>query len=92
VLSVFVQRGALPARLEGWRVVALGGYPVFAGRPAGRSFTWSAGGFVFTVVASAPPRTVHLAVAELPHDRGPGFFQRVRRGLKRIATWVNPFG
>jgi sigma-E factor negative regulatory protein RseB len=71
--------------------VALRGRPVFAADPDLRSLSWSAHGFVYTVIAEAPPATVNQVVDALPHDAGPGFWGRIARGLRRLAAMANPF-
>jgi hypothetical protein len=43
------------------------------------------------VIADAPPRTVEDVVEALPSNRAPGFFERMGRGLSRMAALVNPF-
>ena len=91
VVSLFLQRGQLPAGLPGWRVASLGGHPVYVRDPAEPSLTWAARGFVFTVVADAPAPVVAQMVDGLPHDGGPGFWGRISRGVKRLLSWVNPF-
>ena len=91
VVSVFVQRGDLPAQLSGWQKITLGGRDVYTGQPDQRSITWAGRGFVFTVMADAPPATLDKAVHTLPYDRPPGFWGRLSRGLHRLASWANPF-
>jgi sigma-E factor negative regulatory protein RseB len=90
MVSVFEQRGKLPATLPGWRKTKAGGHVVFA-LPGQRSLTWAGHGMVFTMVADAPPQTVDAAVRALPHDGPAGFWKRMSRGLVRVASWVNPF-
>ncbi|HEY1001168.1 MAG TPA: hypothetical protein VGD83_16140 [Streptosporangiaceae bacterium] len=90
MVSVFEQRGKLPATLPGWRKTKAGGHVVFA-LPDQRSLTWAGHGMVFTMVADAPSQTVDAAVGALPHDGPAGFFKRMSRGLVRVASWVNPF-
>jgi sigma-E factor negative regulatory protein RseB len=92
VISVFEQRGHLPASLAGWRKTTVAGHVVFVGDPDQRSLTWSGHGMVYTVVADAPTQTVNAVVGALPHDKPPGFWKRMTRGLVRLASWVNPFG
>jgi sigma-E factor negative regulatory protein RseB len=92
VVSIFIQRGELPGPLPGWHVAAVRGQVVYSGEPDERSIAWSAYGYVYTVLADAPPQTVQRVVAELPHDRRVGFWQRVGRGLKRMVSWFDPFG
>src|SRR5262249_15420276 len=90
MVSVFEQRGKLPATLPGWRKIKAGGHVVFA-LPDQRSLTWAGHGMVFTMVADAPSQTVDAAVGALPHDRAAGFWKRMSRGMVRVASWVNPF-
>jgi MucB/RseB N-terminal domain len=95
VVSVFIQRGELPGGLAGWQPARISGLPVYRAQSAGlgeRGLAWSAGGFVYTVIADAPPDSVAEVVGELPHDHNVGIWQRVIRGLKRIGSWFDPFG
>jgi sigma-E factor negative regulatory protein RseB len=89
VISLFVQRGTLAPKMPGWQPVSLNGHLVYA---ADHSLTWAGHGFVYTVIADASPRTVEDVVAALPQNSAPGFFQRMGRGLSRMAALVNPFG
>jgi sigma-E factor negative regulatory protein RseB len=91
VVSVFMQRGALPSKLAGWQKITLDGRDVYTGRPDQRSVTWAGRGFVFTIMADAPPATLNQAVATLPYNKPPGFWKRLSRGFGRLASWVNPF-
>jgi sigma-E factor negative regulatory protein RseB len=91
VVSLFVQRGHLPAELSGWSEVALRGQHVYAADPDDRSVAWSARGFVYTLVADAPEGTVDQVVAALPHDARPGMVARLIRGVRRLVSWVDPF-
>ena len=90
MVSVFEQRGKLPARLAGWRKTKTGGHVVFA-LPDQRTLTWAGHGMVFTMVADAPSQTVDAVVGALPHDGPAGFWKRMSRGMVRVASWVNPF-
>jgi sigma-E factor negative regulatory protein RseB len=90
VVSVFVQRGYLPARLSGWSQVALEGRKVYANDPDDLCFAWSAGGFVYTLIAAAPQQTVGQVVVALPHDDDPGWLSRMKHGLHRLLSWVLP--
>jgi len=92
VVSVFIQRGDLPETIPGWRHTVVRGLVVYSSEPDERSLAWSAMGFVYTVIADAPQETVAQVVAQLPHDREAGLWQRVRRGLERMGSWLNPFG
>jgi sigma-E factor negative regulatory protein RseB len=91
VVSLFVQRGRLAAGLPGWHRVTTAGRAVFASDPGERSLAWSADGFVYTVIADAPPVTVRQVVATLPYGNHPGFWARMARGFKRLVSWANPF-
>lgn len=91
VISVFLQRGQLPRAMPGWHRVTVHGEGVFSDDPDNRSLAWSSHGFVFTVIADAPPATVSQVVAELPHDGQIGFWKRMDRGFRRLASWANPF-
>src|SRR5215467_488008 len=95
VASVFMQRGVLPRTLPGWHQADVSGTQVLAtesGSLSEQGLAWSARGIVYTVIADAPPDAVAAIVAELPHDSHIGFWSRVGRGLKRIASWFDPFG
>jgi sigma-E factor negative regulatory protein RseB len=91
VVSVFEQRGHLPAKLDGWRRTTVGGHVIFVAEPDQRSLTWSSRGMVYTVMTDAPAQTVDAVVGMLPHDGPTGFWKRMSRGLDRLASWVNPF-
>jgi sigma-E factor negative regulatory protein RseB len=92
VVSVFVQRGELPEVLPGWREISVSGHEVYSSDPGQRSLSWSAHGFVYTVITAAPPAVVSSVVAAMPHDPPRGFWGRIAHGLKRLASWANPFG
>jgi sigma-E factor negative regulatory protein RseB len=91
VISLFIQRGHLPAQLKGWSEVALHGDHVYASGRDQRSVAWSARGFVYTLIADAPDQTLDQVVDVLPHNGGPGFFGRMGRGLSRLVSWLDPF-
>ena len=91
LVSVFLQRGQLPQALPGWQQITLRGSAVYSTDPDSRSLTWSAHGFVYTVIAEAPAATVDQVVDSLPHDARPGFWGRIAKGMRRLASWVNPF-
>jgi sigma-E factor negative regulatory protein RseB len=90
VVSIFVQRGYLPARLRGWSQVALAGHKVYANDPDDLCFAWSARGFVYTLIAAAPQQTVGQVVVALPHDDDPGWLAQLKHGLHRLLVWVGP--
>ncbi|HEX8006537.1 MAG TPA: MucB/RseB C-terminal domain-containing protein, partial [Trebonia sp.] len=89
VVSVFVQRGTLAAKMAGWQPARLAGRLVYVGQ---HSITWAGRGFVYTVLADAPPQTVNTVVRALPRDTAPSFLTRMGRGLARLAALVDPFG
>lgn len=93
-VSVFEQRGQLSTEhLEGYRATTVRGRPVYVRDGVPQRLVWSAHGTVFTVVADATPRTVGDVVAALPHATDDsGAWQRLGRGLDRVASWFNPFG
>lgn len=91
VVSVFLQRGQLPARMPGWRVIsAAGGGELYALDPDDQSLAWSAGGYVVTIISDAPAAAVDRTVTSLPHASPPDFWDRIGRGIRRIASWADP--
>jgi hypothetical protein len=95
VVSLFIQRGELSGALPGWHHVDVRGVPVYStenGDLDEQGLAWSAGGYVYTVIADAPPQAITRVIARLPHDRDVGFWQRVARGIRRIGSWFDPFG
>jgi sigma-E factor negative regulatory protein RseB len=92
VVSVFMQHGELPRALPGWSAAQVRGQRVYSSEPDHRSLAWSAGGVVYTVISDAPQDAVDKVIAQLPHDHDIGLWQRVRHGLARIGSWLDPFG
>jgi sigma-E factor negative regulatory protein RseB len=90
VVSVFVQRGELGRPMPGWRQIGMGGQTVYSINPDERSFAWSSGGFVYTVIADAPVTTVSQMVDAMPSTTRPGFWGRMAHGFHRLASWLNP--
>jgi sigma-E factor negative regulatory protein RseB len=90
VISVFVQRGELGRPMPGWRQIGMRGQTVYSIDPSDRSFAWSSGGFVYTVVADAPAAVVSQVVAAMPNPTRPGFWERMAVGFRRLASWLNP--
>jgi sigma-E factor negative regulatory protein RseB len=93
VVSLFVQRGELAGPMPGSRQMALAGRTVYAVDPTDQgesSLSWSADGYVYTLIADAPEPTVSQVVAALPGNVTPGFWQRIGHGLHRLASWANP--
>jgi sigma-E factor negative regulatory protein RseB len=90
LVSVFLQRGHFRSWPPGWSRMALGGSPVYADDSSAKTFAWSARGFVYTLVAAAPPQTVAQVAAALPHDGSPGVLARLGHGLHRLLSWLIP--
>jgi sigma-E factor negative regulatory protein RseB len=89
VVSLFVQRGTLAADMAGWRPVDVAGQQAFV---SGHSVTWSGLGFVYTMIADAPPQTMTQVVGALPRGASPGVLSRLGRGFIRLAHVIDPFG
>lgn len=92
--SLFVQSGRLgttpPA---GFAPRSLGGRTVWARDGAPERLVWGGQGRVLTLVSDAPERRVAQAVVALPHDPMPrGLRARLDRGVRRLLSWLNPFG
>lgn len=85
-ISLFMQRGTLAPDMPGWRPVNVAGQHAFV---SGHSVTWAEGGFVYTVIADAPPQTVAEVVKALPSG-SPGVLDRLGRGFVRLARVINP--
>jgi sigma-E factor negative regulatory protein RseB len=90
VISVFVQRGQLGPAEPAWQRIGMHGQTVYSINSDERSFAWSAGGFVYTVIADAPVATVSQVVAGMPSMARPGFWQRMAVGFRRLGSWFNP--
>lgn len=88
LVSIFLQRGHLRSRITGLARLPPGG-GVYAGASEGQCLIWSSQGFVYTVVAAAPPQTVAQVIAALPHG-GTGLLARMRHGLHRLLSWISP--
>lgn len=88
VVSLFMQRGILVPDMTGWQPVTVDGKQVYV---SGHSVTWAEPGFVYTVIADAPPQTVAQLVTTMPGGP-PGVFARLGRGFVRLAQVINPFG
>lgn len=89
MVSVFIQRGLLAPSPAGWTRYTMGGRRVYVDDDG--SVAWSAHGFVFTVIAQAPARTVGQVVGALPHaarPRPPSLLARLRIGAHRLLSWL----
>jgi sigma-E factor negative regulatory protein RseB len=88
LVSVFLQRGHLQPQTS-WSRTDMRGSPVYVDNSDAQTFVWAAQGFVYTVVAAAPPQTVRQVLAALPHG-SPGLLARMRQGLHRLLSWLTP--
>jgi sigma-E factor negative regulatory protein RseB len=88
-VSIFMQRGTLAPDMPGWQPVSVAGQQAYV---SGHSVTWARLGFVYTVIADAPPQTVAQLVKALPDSGSPGVLGRLGRGFTRLAHVINPFG
>jgi sigma-E factor negative regulatory protein RseB len=88
VVSLFVQRGTLAPDMPGWREVSVGGQQAYV---SGHSVTWAGLGFVYTMIADAPPQLVTQVVGALQGSAPPGLLGRLGRGFDRLARLINPF-
>lgn len=92
-VSVFEQKGDLDTEsLDGWREVSYDGFTLYQRDTVPQRVVWASDGYVYTLLADAPPDVVEAAVGALPHEQGEGgFWGRMSRGLDRLASWLNPF-
>jgi sigma-E factor negative regulatory protein RseB len=93
VVSLFEQRGDLdPEPVAAWDRRRRGGGTVYVDAGTPQRMVWAASGSVYTLV-SDDPDVVDDALAALPEPPPPpGVLHRVERGLRRLGSWVNPFG
>ncbi|GAB3207760.1 hypothetical protein GCM10027294_15540 [Marinactinospora endophytica] len=91
-VSVFVQWGRLGSRtsepVEGLRPVVQDGRTVYVSESGQQRRVWESGGFVYTLMADAPPEVVDTAVGSLPAVGDDGFWARVGRGFDRFGSWL----
>ena len=93
--SLFAQPGRLgTSPPDGFVADEVDGRPVWVRHEAPERVVWSGGGRVWTLVSDASPAVVSDAVGALPRDRAPddGVTARLRRGLARLGSLLNPFG
>ncbi|MGH3280808.1 MAG: hypothetical protein ACRDNW_16945, partial [Trebonia sp.] len=88
VVSLFMQRGTLAPDMAGSRRVSVAGKQAYV---SGHSVSWAEPGFVYTVIADAPPQTVTQLVKTMPGG-SPGVLARLGRGFTRLAQVIDPFG
>lgn len=91
-VSLFEQAGRLDTgALDGWSRQYLAGARVWVQPGLPERVSWSAHGRVYTVV-SDDRGAIEAAIGRLPHEtRGRGVLERLRHGLARVMSWVNPF-
>ncbi|PZS33147.1 MAG: hypothetical protein DLM59_06910 [Pseudonocardiales bacterium] len=90
-VSVFSQPGRLnPDSIKGWQPVRLAGTPVWTRPGLSGRVVWSQGGWVHTAVADAPDAVVTATVAAFTGSARESFGHRIRRGLARMGSWVDP--
>ncbi len=94
-VAVFTQPGTVGGGPgPGWAPVHRDGSDVWVLPGAPERLVWGAAGAVLTIVSDAPHEDLLAAVAALPHDPRPddGALPRLRRGVARVASWVDPTG
>jgi sigma-E factor negative regulatory protein RseB len=93
-VSVFEQRGRLQTSdLTDYRATTMRGRTVYLREGVPERLVWASNGTVYTVVADASARTVGDVVGALPRPSDDsGAWNRLGRGLDRVASWFNPFG
>lgn len=91
--SVYQQPGTVdPSALRGAVEVVADGRHLWRWPGAQpERLVWSADGMTFTVVGDASADAILRAIDDLPQQSPPSTAERVGRGLKRVASWVNPF-
>ncbi|HVE99416.1 MAG TPA: sigma-E factor regulatory protein RseB domain-containing protein [Mycobacteriales bacterium] len=92
-VSLFQQRGRLDTdSLDGFRRIKVGRTKVWASTTFPRRVVWTGDGKVFTLVAECQEDTLERVVSALPHGGdSPGLRARLRNGLSRVGSWLNPF-
>lgn len=56
-----------------------------------RRLVWEAGGVAYSLLGDPPEEEFLTIAAALPHDAPPGITTRLRRGLRRLWSWVSPW-
>ncbi len=93
VVSLFEQVGRLdPDPMVTWTARQQGDGTVYIDAGTPERVVWSADGHVYTLV-SDDPDVVDAAMAALPQPTSPpGLAERLGKGLRRVLSWLNPFG
>ena len=91
-LSLFEQHGRLDvAAVRGWRRTTIGGVKAWVSPGYPHRAIWSAADHVYTLVTECDARSIETLVRSLPRgQQSDGFSPRVRRGVHRVASWINP--
>lgn len=91
-MTVSEQRGRLPADPPpGWRRVTRDGTVVQQRTGSPDRVAWANRGTVFTVVSDTDEATLDAAVRALPRPAaGVTYAHRMRAGLDRIGSWLDP--
>lgn len=95
-VSVFEQAGRLdPGRLEGFGEHKLDDGVVYAAAGPPSQFVWATdSGRMITVVTNGSLSGVDAVAAAFPPAEAQdsdGLLERIRRGAKRLVSWLNPF-
>ncbi|MFC7327656.1 sigma-E factor regulatory protein RseB domain-containing protein [Marinactinospora rubrisoli] len=93
VISVFVQRGRLaadpgPEDAAGLRPEQRDGRTVYVSESGQERRLWEDDGFVYTIMADAPPEQVDVAVDALASPDGAEILTQVGRGFGRLGGWL----
>lgn len=91
-VSLFEQQGRLdtPA-LDGWRSATYAGQRVWALDAVPERISWSSAGVIYTLVSDTPWLDIGPLVGALPHGGGnAAVLTRLRRGLARVGSWLDP--
>ncbi|MFL6077445.1 MAG: sigma-E factor regulatory protein RseB domain-containing protein [Mycobacteriales bacterium] len=89
--SLFAQRGRLEP-MDGWVQRRIADAEVYQKPGLSQWAVWDGGDTVYTLIADGPDTLVSDAVAAVPHvDRAHGVTGRLRRGVDRVFSWLDPF-
>ena len=91
-MTVSEQRGQLPAEPPpGWQRVTRDGTVVQQQTGSPERTAWADRGTVFTVVSDTDEATLDAAVRSLPRPAaGVTYARRMRSGLDRVGSWLDP--
>jgi sigma-E factor negative regulatory protein RseB len=89
--SLFAQRGRLDP-MDGWVQRRIADAEVYQKPGLSQWAVWDGGDTVYTLIADGPDTLVSDAVAAVPHvEHAHGVTGRVRRGVDRVFSWLDPF-